>query len=791
MPEREHDLARDAAELRSKIAELASENARLRRLLQITSAEARQAPGSQTAWFDHSPGPVNRESSPADKVAFFAELFRSRRDVYATYWENPRTGRRGWSPATAGPWRKGAAHTDRHYLPLTADVIEAHLLGTTRIGLYPMLPGDQTHWLAADFDGTSAMLDALAYLKAARSLSIPASLEISRSGIGAHVWIFFSDPVPASAARQIGAGLLREAMALTGRMNLRSYDRLFPSQDTVPSGRFGNLIAAPLNGQSRNEHHTTLFLNLATLEPHGDQFEFLSSLDRLNPRRVARLANQLGEPTVGMRVDRLRATASTRIQPQPAEVVQAILDGGVRIRIDDLTPSASATLKHAASLANPEFYERQRRRQSTWNVPRFIQSYDETLDGHLVLPRGLREVAEQIVREAGSSVEIVDNRAGGTAIDPTFTATLTPHQHAAVADLVAHDLGVLVAPPGSGKTVMACAAIAHHAVSTLVLVDRKALADQWRTQVQALLGIKPGQLGGGRTKLTGVVDIMTLQTLSRRTDLAEVLAGYGLVVADECHHIPAAAFELAVRAVPAQRWLGLTATPYRRDRLDDLIAFQLGPVRHTLNPPAAGTIEGAAVGRPEPVLHLHETTFSLPEPLDPSLPGAMPEIYRAQAEDGARNLQVVDDVVGALERGRHCLVLTRYVSHIDRLATMLTERGHTPITLKGGMSAKARAVAMASAQDPDRDRPLLIVATGSYVGEGVDIPALDTVFLVGSPAHKGAVVQYVGRILRSHPGKTSAEVHDYHDIDVPVLASALAKRTPGYAALGFPDPRRR
>lgn len=791
MPEHDGDLARDAVELRRKVAELASENARLRALLQITSAEAKQAPGSQTAWFERNPGPVNHGSSPADKVAFFAELFRSRRDVYAAYWENPRTGRRGWSPASAGPWRKGAAHTDRRYLPLTPDVIEAHLLGTKRIGLYPMLPGDQTHWLAVDFDGTSALLDALAYLKAARFLGIPASLEISRSGIGAHVWIFFSGPVPAGAARQIGTGLLREAMALTGRMNLRSYDRLFPSQDTVPTGRFGNLIAAPLNGQSRKEHHTTLFLDLATLEPHADQFEFLSTLDRLSPNQVMRLVGQLREPTVGVPVDRLRASASTQIQPKPAETVRVILDGGVRIRIDELTPSASATLKHAASLANPEFYERQRRRQSTWNVPRFIQSYDETLDRHLVLPRGLRNAAERVVREVGSEIEIVDNRAGGSPIDLTLSATLTSHQRAAVADLVEHDLGVLVAPPGSGKTVMACAAIAHHRVSTLVLVDRKTLADQWRTQIQALLGIKPGQLGGGRTKLTGTVDIMTLQTLSRRGDLPEILTGYGLVVADECHHVPAAAFELAVRAIPARRWLGLTATPYRRDRLDDLIAFQLGPVRHTLNPPAAGTIEGVAAGQPQPVLHLHETAFSLRELLDLSLPGAMPEVYHAQAEDDDRNSQVVDDVVDALGRGRQCLVLTRYVDHIDRLATMLAERGHSPIALKGGMPAKARAAAMALAQNPDRDHPLLIVATGSYVGEGVDIPALDTVFLVGSPAHKGAIVQYVGRILRSHPGKTSAEVHDYHDIDVPVLAAALAKRAPGYAALGFPDPRRR
>jgi len=771
-------------ELIRELERLRRENQRLERLLGLSGPRPLPDEQARRPLFGGVPGAVDASSAQSDKVLFFRHLFAGREDVHAVRWENERTGRSGWMPAVEGGFRRD--RQNRSYLPLTDEVITAHLTGTIHAGIYPLMSDDRCRLLACDFDGSGALLDALAYTKAARAADVPTALEISRSGTGAHVWMFFSDAVEATVARRIGAGLLREAIAMRGELDLSSYDRFFPAQDYLPrSGSIGNLIALPLQGLCR-KRGTTVFLDLATLEPHADQFGYLSQVERVTPKRAAALAEALRPPIVGPSAWELRASDATKLRPQPPPVIHARLGAGLAVERIGLPPALLGALKHAASLHNPEFYKREKLRLSTYQTPRFIRCYEEDLD-FLHLPRGLRDVATKLVAEAGSRLEFSDDRPDPASQEVAFSGELSLSQEEALEVMAAHELGVLVAPPGAGKTVVACALIARLGTPAVILVDRTALLDQWRSQVQSLLGMKTGQLGGGRRRRNGLVDLASVQTLARRDDVAELLDGYGLVIADECHHVPAPTIDRTLRRVRARRWLGLTATPYRSDGLDHMILLQCGPVRHQIALEKVGHDVPVPANR---VVFVHSTTFEYQGSGDPSQPGVIQDIYRSLVADEDRNAMIVADVEDALERGRNCLILTNRTGHVEGLAEALRDRGREPVSLYGRLGAKGRRAAIETLQSRPDDAPLLAVATGSYIGEGFDCPALDTVFLVFPMKSKGQVVQYVGRILRSYPGKSSVEVHDYVDDQIPVLAYTHSRRSAAYSSLGFATPTR-
>ncbi|MDR1188782.1 MAG: DEAD/DEAH box helicase [Bifidobacteriaceae bacterium] len=784
---------RQIAELQRRLATATTENLRLRNLLEV--AHGVEPPPAQPTMAPIDPGVVTNASPTPVKLQLYARLFAARSDVYAYYWENPKKQTKGWSPRVRDRYGRGSVW-ERGPLPLTMRVLEDHLRDGNNlfIGLYPLLPDATCWWLAADFDGPHAMLDAHAYVKAAASLGVPCALEISQSGKGAHVWTFFAEPIPAAAARAMGTACVHRAIGLRGSMALASYDRLFPNQDTAPTGPsgIGNLIAAPLNGERRHQRRTTLFVDLTTWEPWPDQWEFLSTLDRMTPKEV-RAAGKAVRIVVGPEATRLEKSSATAIEPKPRFEVRAVLEAGLTIRDEDITPQLAAALRHAATIHNPAFYEAQRARRSTWKIPRFVQGFDVAVSGDLILPRGLREQAASLVSQAGSELVYDDQRHAGTELEVAFAGRLTDTQTAAVDGLLAHADGILHAPPGSGKTVMACAIIAERAVSTLVLVDKKVLAEQWRDQIQSLLGFKAGQLGGGRKKLTGLVDVVLLPTLARRpaASVQELTARYGQVIVDECHHVAAGSYEHSIGQIGASWWLGLTATPPRRDGLEQLTSWQLGPIRHVVRDAGAGAGARQATlavpfDGPERKLQVHQTGLRTPEEFAAARPGAIAELYGLIASDQARNAQIAADVRHAIEHGRKCLVLSRRRDHLDALTALLTDA--SPMIMRGGTSKKTLKAIRAKIADAGPTDPLLLMTTIPYGGEGFDAPVIDTVFLAAPISFPGLLIQSVGRALRRHEGKTEVQVHDYVDSAVPVLASQHAKRWASYKQLGFTMP---
>ncbi len=715
---------------------------------------------------------VDPRMSRGEKLALYRALFAGRVDVYARRWENRAKGTSGWAPAHAGSW--ATPRDDREYLPLTDDVVAAHLGGTDTIGLYPLLSDDTCRLLVCDFDKSTWQLDAQAYCEAAAAAGVPTATEISRSGAGAHVWVFFTAPVASADARAMGAALLREAIALRGELDLDSYDRFFPSQDYLPQRGFGNLVALPLQGRCRRDMNTTVFVDPVTFHPWADQFGFLGTVMRMTPAQVGRTVAKLRPVTVGPDTGLHRS--NVRTDPNPPPRIDARLGGMLAIRRAGIPPGLLASLKHLAVLHNPEFHKNEKLRISNHATPRFIRCYDEDVE-HLFLPRGLTDAAGALVAKAGSCLRVVDERAEPAAVELAFRGELSDVQAAAVDELARHDLGVLEAPPGAGKTVMGCALVALHRTPTLVLVDRRELVDQWRAQLRTCLDVDAGQIGAGKRHQTHIVDVATFQTIIRSTEPDQLLDGYGLVVVDECHRVAAPTVERTVRNVRARRWLGLTATPQRPDGLKEVMVMQCGPIRHRIDRIADGLAR---------VLRVHDTALRVDVGDGLTRGELLALVYAAVIDDAGRTSQICGDVADAMRQGRNCLVLSGRTDHVKTLVDQLRDLGFDPLMLHGGLNRTQRRAVHARLVT---DKQLLLIATDRYIGEGFDCPRLDTAFLTFPVSAPQRITQYVGRILREHPGKAIVEAHDYRDADVPLLEAMYRRRYAGYKRLRFSTDR--
>lgn len=700
-------------------------------------------------------------------------LFKGREDVYALFWMNEQTGKKGFSPACENPWApKGKP---KKYLPLTDQALHDHLAGKATIGIYPLLNDNQCWFLACDFDKGTWLLDALAFLNVCRQFGVPACLERSQSGNGGHVWIFFSSTIPAVTARQLGMRLLHQTMIVRAEMDLASYDRFFPNQDFVPRGGFGNLIALPLQKRCRLLGNTEFIdPDDSELRPYPDQWAFLSRIQRLSPTHLEALLEKIPLIQVGSGSKRSVSISVRERSPAPRQI-RCHYGAVFSIEKSGLPPWLLSQIKHLACFHNPKFYELQNLRLSTFRVPRFIKCYEEDI-GHIHLPRGTFDEIQEVLKDAGSEVSLTEQRPIPKRLRFKFLGSLRPDQKKAMEEVLPYETGVLVAPPGAGKTVMGCYAVAKRNVPTLILGHRKPILEQWRNQLLSLLGLSSreiGQVGGGRHRQSGIIDLAMIQSLKGVDDLEAFFSEYGFIIVDECHHLPALTFENCIKKATAKYFLGLTATPYRRDGLQEIITMQCGPIRYKLDQE-----ENALPSS----LIVKETSFHVREN---GMIFSIQELFGCLLKDEGRNKTIEKDIQEALSDGRRCLVLSHRKEHAQLLSDCLSQGGKTPILLSGAVGKKKRSSLLKSIQDRPPDEDLLIIATGQYLGEGFDCPQIDTLFLTDPISFKGKLVQYVGRILRDHQNKKNVVVYDYVDSQVPVLRKMYLKRLRSYKSLGF------
>jgi superfamily II DNA or RNA helicase/very-short-patch-repair endonuclease len=755
---------------------------------------------------------IHNLSAPDAKIALFRSLFRGRDDVYPFRFESRRTGKSGYAPACANEWVRGVCEkprikclecAHRRFLPITDNVIRRHLSGRDEfgrdfvMGVYPMLLDESCFFLAADFDKAAWREDARAFLDTCRQLSLPAVLERSRSGNGGHIWMFFEEPIQAALARKLGASILTETMKRRPDIGLDSYDRFFPSQDTLPHGGFGNLIALPLQKRPRDAGNS-IFLDDQLL-PHPDQWAFLSSIRKM-PRSevedIVRKAEARGHVVdVRFAPDDEEEHAATPWNALPSrrrsiatiagtlpQKLELVLGNDIYIQKDVLSPELRNRLIRLAAFQNPEFYKAQAMRLPTYDKPRIIACARD-LPNHLGLPRGCLDELLLLLSSVKINATIRDERNVGQPLEAGFQGVLRPEQQLAADAMLDHDTGVLAATTAFGKTVLAAWLIAKRGVNVLILVHRRQLQEQWIDRLSAFLGLPPrsiGRIGGGRRKPTGRIDVAVIQSVVRKGVVDDLVAGYGHLIVDECHHLSAHSFELVTRQVRAKFVLGLSATVTRKDGHHPIIFMQCGPVRHRVN-----AREQAAARPFEHVVMVRPTDFRPLRAANADKRIQFQELYAELIGDEDRNGLICREVLDAVRKGRSPIVLTERNDHLDQLSGSLSSQIRHLVVLRGGMTRKElETVKIRLAAIPiDEERVLL--ATGRYAGEGFDDARLDTLFLTLPVSWHGTIAQYAGRLHRLYDGKREVRIYDYADLNVPMLSRMFDRRCKGYEAIGY------
>jgi superfamily II DNA or RNA helicase len=796
-----------------RISDLEKENSRLREMLSnvthptnlntetsnpIENLQKQSSEDSHSVSASNIDAPINNHSSPEHKVHLFRSLFQGREDVFAIRWVG-KDNRSGYSPACYNDWKHEvcgkykkipcASCGNRRLIPLDDKQIYRHLSGEIVIGSYSLLEDDTCKFLAIDFDKKEWQDDVKALIDVCNQYHVPSYIEISRSGKGAHLWFFFDEKISAAQARKLGTALLTNAMENHHQIGFDSFDRMFPNQDTMPKGGFGNLIALPLQKKVRESGYSE-FVD-QQLNRIDDQWHFLSQIERLSKNRINAILSELPAGHGSMGLSQITTSEVDETMPwetkqtQPAEYmdlpskIQIVLSNMIYVEKAGLPQKLMSNIIRLAAFQNPEFYRAQAMRMPIYNLPRVINLSTET-DEYFVIPRGCLEDLTKLVSNLGILLIQKDLRYLGEPIDATFVGKLSSEQLLAGTAMLKYDNGILSATTAFGKTVVAIWMIAQMKTNTLVIVHRRQLMNQWIERLKCFLDdTEVGQIGGGVDKRTGKIDVAIIQSLTHKHVVKELVKDYGMVIVDECHHISAFSFEQVLKYVRAKYVYGLTATPIRQDGHHPIVYMQCGPIRYKVDAKSQ-------------VLHrsfthkviTRQTTFSMIKPSEEA-EIKITDIYQALVEDTRRNDMILDDIIAAIVAGKSPLVLTERTAHVEFFASKLADFSKHVIALKGGMGRKQLKAVMDKLHSiPDEDERV-IIATGKYIGEGFDDSRLDTLFLTMPISWKGVLQQYAGRLHRAHDNKTEVVIYDYIDMNEPMLANMYRKRLKGYEGMGY------
>lgn len=699
-------------------------------------------------------------------------LFRGRADVYARRWE--KDGRSGYSPAYEFNWDEFMAHKRRggsikdfenkRLLPLTLEVMRKHLLGFHVVGVYPILPDNTSYFLAADFDGGRWMKEATAFIDACAQVQLKAHLERSRSGNGGHAWIFFSEPYPCYKSRQIGLELVRRAFNISEFEKEITFDRLFPNQDALSKAGFGNLIALPLQGRSVSQGNT-VFLDLESGVPLADQWMFLKEARRHTAKEIdaahQRLIVQKAELSV----------PST----SPGTTLSIFVDNTITFAHSHLSPEIVTFLKKELNFLNTEYLAKRRLGQSTYKVQKYFKLIEESGDA-VSIPRGFLNRLVTFLNEHDIGHSVHHDHPSLDEVHFKSCIQLTPFQANVVDSALQHDQGVIVAPSGSGKTIIGLELIARRKLPALILVHRKQIFDQWVERIQEFLGISKahiGQYSGVKKKTGNQITVALLQTFGRKKDLSEFKSEFGTILVDECHHIPASTFREVVAQLNSHSLYGLTATPKRKHNDEKLIYAYIGDIVAQMEAPDFKP----ALSPPRPFFEVivRRTELAIPFKFTTDL---LQLLAKVVCFDTARNTLIVDDILKETSDGKNVLVLSERKEHLEILNLYLKGKCET-IVISGDDSPRARKLKV---KQIEAGHFQVILSTGQFFGEGVDIRGITCLILAFPFSFEGKLVQYIGRLRDIGEQRL---IIDYRDRNIPFLERQFKQRERYYKKLAF------